>query len=82
MNRRKLVPTLIVLVVAAVSVAAACRNGAGPSALDVSVYGDAQKDCVDDHDARPTTDACRALQRAAWCARFPSQPNCDGGTDQ
>jgi hypothetical protein len=82
MNRRKLVPLLLVLAVAAVAAVGACRTGTGPSVLDVTVYSNAEDDCVRDHDARASTDECRAVQRAAWCARFPSQPNCDGGTDQ
>jgi hypothetical protein len=57
--------------------------GAGtPQPADLAAYERAQMACVDDNDARATIDDCRAATRAKWCARFPSEVNCDGGPEQ
>lgn len=79
-NRRKLVAALVIVAVAVVS--ACWRTGSGPSVLDVTTYSNALEDCRDQSDARAADDQCRATQRAAWCARFPTQHNCDGGLEQ
>lgn len=52
----------------------------GPSAADITAYGEEQLSCVEEADARPAAQACRRAARYAFCARFPSMPNCtDGG---
>ena len=54
-----------------------------PTAVDVADYSMALYDCVDRADARPAADSCRSTERAAFCAKWPSMPNCspDGGRD-
>ena len=56
-------------------------GASSPNALDVSAYGTEQFQCVEQADARPAADACRAASRAAFCAKWPTLQTCfpDGG---
>jgi hypothetical protein len=68
----KLLPLAILL--------AACTPGAQPDAVDVTAYTAEQMQCVEQADARPAADACRAASHDALCRRFPSLSTCqDGG---
>jgi hypothetical protein len=80
LNRLKVIPALILAVVAVLAVC--CRNMTGPSVLDVSAYGESLETCRQQADARAADDTCRAARRSEFCARWPNEPNCDGGIEQ
>lgn len=54
-----------------------------PTQADLAVYSQEQTACVLDYTTRETIDQCRAKFRADFCARFPSEVNCqkDAGAE-
>jgi hypothetical protein len=56
-----------------------CTPAASPSAAEIAGYTAAQVSCVEQADAQPAADACRAATRAPFCAKYPSMCSADGG---
>jgi hypothetical protein len=55
-------------------------TSSGPSAADILNYGNEQRACVAEADARPAADACRSKSRAVFCSKWPALQDCkDGG---
>lgn len=74
---------LLVLLVVGVCVAVSplpellsCTPANSPSAPDVFAYTSDQVDCVEQADARPAADACRAAARASFCHTYPNASVC------